>query len=537
MANPAQWYVNDAFTLEDGFGTLVAGDHLARMTLEATPPFTIAVAGKWGAGKTSVQRRAFATLGGQPVQLALPLGETRKDESGGKWKSWAYDSEARPSALSWGKRAGDLGERARASLAVWYSPWQHQGAPNPLIPLLLEVRAQYEARLTSLEKAKKKLPEALRRGGLAGLALLEKVADAAVSLQVGKPVRLADGTTEAVRKAWQEGREKETDLADGQRFHLLFEDALEVLLSSLVEENPGDGPLKLSTLNRVDPRLIVFIDDLDRCEESVIVQLLESIKLYLGSRRCVFVLGIDDRAVLQALERHWKRPDDENREYLEKLVQAIVPVPIPRPATVKSFVARQLETHGFPPHVRTECSHMICNLLEPNPRKVKNFVNSVCAAWQLFHTSLEGGEEKECLETVQRFLLFQYLRAYHRPVWRLLERQPRMLRVLTKVLADAPQVELENSFKGEPIDPLEQRMLEEYFVSAFSHVLKEPDPDNKKAHHRHLTLDKAVELFQHRIDRKRSDECFLGYYRDLIQLPRVLEDIYLYLPEPEVPRG
>jgi hypothetical protein len=38
-----------------------AGDALARMALEVAPSFTIGVIGKWGFGKTSVLRRAFAT--------------------------------------------------------------------------------------------------------------------------------------------------------------------------------------------------------------------------------------------------------------------------------------------------------------------------------------------------------------------------------------------------------------------------------------------------------------------------------------------
>lgn len=61
-------YVNDAPTLADGFGTTIAGDQVARMALEAATPFTLGVTGKWGAGKTSVLRRAFFTLKGNQPQ-------------------------------------------------------------------------------------------------------------------------------------------------------------------------------------------------------------------------------------------------------------------------------------------------------------------------------------------------------------------------------------------------------------------------------------------------------------------------------------
>ncbi|HEV7516884.1 MAG TPA: P-loop NTPase fold protein, partial [Thermoanaerobaculia bacterium] len=415
-------YVNDAFTLEDGFGTTVAGDQVARMALEVETPFTLGVTGKWGSGKTSVLRRAFVTLGGKAVALAVPLGEEKKDEGPAEWGTWRFG--AREAKLAW---PPDLTSIAEQSLCVWYSPWQHQGADNPLVALLLEIRAQYTTRV----RIKEKLKDWNRRGGLAGLALLERVIDGAAGLALGRNVRLTEGATDAVRKAWREAVPEEPGLGDGQRFHLLFDDAIETLLSGLPEAQESG----------VSGRLVVFIDDLDRCEESVVVQLLESIKLYLGSPRCVFVLAIDEGAVLTALERHWKgRSEDANREYLEKLFQAVVPVPAPRRAELRVFIEAQLGEHEFEGVV--ECATLIQELLEPNPRKIKNFVNSACAGWGMLKAAGGVPPAPAGLDFARQFLLFQYLRYQHKPVWRLLERQGWALRVLGKVLTGAPSQNL-----------------------------------------------------------------------------------------------
>ena len=72
-------YRNDNWTLEDKLGTGGAGDLLARLALEADPPFCARVIGKWGSGKTSVLRRAFATLGGKPVQQEAMQTKRRDD--------------------------------------------------------------------------------------------------------------------------------------------------------------------------------------------------------------------------------------------------------------------------------------------------------------------------------------------------------------------------------------------------------------------------------------------------------------------------
>ena len=66
----SELYPNDTWSLSDDLGLGGVGDQVARTLLEAQAPFTLGVTGKWGSGKTSVLRRAFATLGGGPLEQA-----------------------------------------------------------------------------------------------------------------------------------------------------------------------------------------------------------------------------------------------------------------------------------------------------------------------------------------------------------------------------------------------------------------------------------------------------------------------------------
>jgi hypothetical protein len=230
------------------------------------------------------------------------------------------------------------------------------------------------------------------------------------------------------------------------------------------------------------------------------------------------------------LERHWKgRPEDANREYLEKLFQAIVPVPAPRPSALRGFLQEQLASHEFPDP--EGCACLVAELLEPNPRKVKNFVNGACACWGLFQHAQAAaeGDVTKGRDFARRFLLFHYLRVQHKPVWRLLERQPWSLRILTKVLTGAADQMVK---LPETIDAADQRLLEHLLVRSFAHVLR--DDAGAEERHRHLPIGEAVELFQQRIDRKRSDELFIRHYKDLIEITMDLPEELLHLPEPKV---
>lgn len=501
-------FVNDAVSLGDEFGTLKLGDRVALMALEADPPFTIGVTGKWGSGKTSVLRRAFITLGGKPLEQAAPLREAIQEDSAG-WEKWHWNHPHREPALD----MRTLGRVAEGSLSVWYSPWQHQKEGNPLVPLLQEIRAQFSA----WQDLKKKITENRRRALLGASTLLERLIDGAASLgmlatsaaatggvaAVPRSIRLAEGATKALTEVWDREAPLASRKTDGQRFQLLFEDTVETLLATF-RDKPGSP----------NGRLIIFIDDLDRCEERVIVELLEAIKLYLGTKRCVFVLGLDENAVTEALGRCWSgRSEDTNREYLEKLFQAMLPLPPAREEAAKKFIELQFRTHDLRPEA--ELAAMVRDLLEPNPRRIKNFVNSACAMWPLFdpnHRKTRREPTVDDVKRAKRFLLLAYLRSHHRAVWRLLERQPWSLCFLTWVLSGAPSKDLPQSDKAAADD---QRLLIEFFRRSFTHVRKDSNEEKKESAHGHYSLEKAVDVFQARIDRKRSDEVFAKHFCDV----------------------
>ncbi len=505
-------YLNDQWVLDDRLGLGAAGDQVARMAMQVAPPFSIGVTGKWGAGKTSVMRRAFVTLGGRPLQQAVPMGVPRREQVDvDEWEKLRFDVADRQPALDWDD---GIKEAAGWSLCVWYSPWQHQNADNPLVPLLLEIRDQFDA-LISPGAA-----DYVRSSALAGMTLLERVVDAGISLMAGKPVKFVSGTTKDVSEAWAKGKDNLTQLSDGQRFHLLFEDAVEALLI-----NRAGFQGRLEPDNKA--RLIIFVDDLDRCEEQVVVQLLEAIKLYLGTRRCVFVLGMDDTAILGILRRHWSRSDDDNREYLEKLTQAMLSVPLPSGKQVVHLIEEAYKAHKIPK--ARDMARLTEGLIEPNPRKIKNFVNSVCAAWGLYQP-----KNRRLGATAERFIMFQYLRLYHRSVWRLLERQPAALQVLERVvngkkIAQFPVVENQPASVGQEVAGADyglndHRMVEQFISRAFSHVLGHDNPDPETDHlHRGQSLDQAVSAFQERLDRKRSDDYFIRWARRNLDEHDILE--------------
>jgi hypothetical protein len=96
-------------------------------------------------------------------------------------------------------------------------------------------------------------------------------------------------------------------------------------MSEILAQPPGgDGDLP-----RID-RIVLYIDDLDRCPPRRVVEVLEAVHLILALPLFVVVLAVDPRWLLQSLELHYSQLLAEHEEerwkssplnYLEKIIQ------------------------------------------------------------------------------------------------------------------------------------------------------------------------------------------------------------------------
>lgn len=91
-------------------------------------------------------------------------------------------------------------------------------------------------------------------------------------------------------------------------------------------------------------KIIVFIDDLDRCMSDTIIGTLEAIKLFLFSKKTIFVIGADERLIKYAVRKRFPEiPDDRDRtevgrDYLEKLIQFPVIIPPLTAAELTTYI-------------------------------------------------------------------------------------------------------------------------------------------------------------------------------------------------------
>ncbi|MDU5010634.1 MAG: P-loop NTPase fold protein, partial [Clostridium botulinum] len=96
-------------------------------------------------------------------------------------------------------------------------------------------------------------------------------------------------------------------------------------------------------------KIVVFIDDLDRCSVKKIMEVIESIKLIFNSPNCIFFLGCDTNYIESALSIEYEKFIENNeklnfdfksfsREYLEKIIQIPFYIPSISEKAVRGYI-------------------------------------------------------------------------------------------------------------------------------------------------------------------------------------------------------
>lgn len=101
-------------------------------------------------------------------------------------------------------------------------------------------------------------------------------------------------------------------------------------------------------------KVIVFIDDLDRCKGKVLGEIIEALQLADVSRTCIFVMGMDMQIVAHAIESERKEltasagnvanmEHGSGYKFLEKIIQARLALPSHSTDEMKDLVASAME--------------------------------------------------------------------------------------------------------------------------------------------------------------------------------------------------
>jgi predicted KAP-like P-loop ATPase len=204
----------------------------------------------------------------------------------------------------------------RSVVVIHTHPWEYDPVTDPKATLIAEVLGAIHAaageRENLTERAREKFKALARR------------------IQVSKLIKLG------VNSALSMGLPKIDEVLG-----LFLEDAETVSDPTLQGFREEFQALMAEDLTDIQ-RVVVLVDDLDRCLPETVIAALEAVKLFLSVPKMAFVLAADRRAVAHAVATKYlpsPQAAELGRQYLEKIVQIPVRVPALGRAETEAYLA------------------------------------------------------------------------------------------------------------------------------------------------------------------------------------------------------
>ena len=127
-------------------------------------------------------------------------------------------------------------------------------------------------------------------------------------------------------------------------------------------------------------RIVVLIDDLDRIDPPLAIDILQTIKMFLDLEHCVFVLALDFEVVRLGVEQKYGIKDARKaRAFFDKIIQLPFQVPVAKYDT-GGFVLEMIERVGVPGfgHAQVDTLMLLADSsISFNPRAIKRAVNAL----------------------------------------------------------------------------------------------------------------------------------------------------------------
>lgn len=174
---------------------------------------------------------------------------------------------------------------------------------------------------------------------------------------------------------------------------------------------------------------IFFIDDLDRIDPPIAVELLELLKNIFTLKNCIFILAIDYDVVIKGLEPKFGKLTSSNEREFRSFFDKIIQVPFSMPVSsyeVNKFLKESLLSTSYLTEEQIGNDELINDFAEisnltvgTNPRALKRLMNSLSLISCISFEKDNGSELNNDLELLVNFALVSIQIAYP-PFYRLL---------------------------------------------------------------------------------------------------------------------
>ena len=259
-------------------------------------------------------------------------------------------------------------------ITVWFNPWQYEKEEHLMLPLLQTIELE------------------LRNRKVARSATIRKLGKTIVALMSSFSAQIPLVGVDLSAKDAIDTYENLFESRNLSSIYFELQQQLSTVIMELREKNKD--------------RIVVFIDDVDRCLPDKALQVLESIKAFLDVPGYIFVLGLSRNIIERCVDaKYQEKSGVTGSQYLRKMIQVPFTLPGLREREVAEYLKalkKEIEGSEAERHV-ADYLDIILEGLEPNPREIKRFINNFILVSRISRKETDPGKLLAVLVTQFRW--------------------------------------------------------------------------------------------------------------------------------------
>jgi Cdc6-like AAA superfamily ATPase len=299
-------------------------DALYNLILNSNSNLTIGIYGEWGVGKTTLMDSVYSKLKNEKNKDVVP---------------------------------------------IWFNAWQYERETNfALIPLLLEIAGVIN---DNENDAKKELKKTLLNVCKSLLKNSPGILSFILPGVLMEPYKaIVNGIPQLNNKTESSIDNPNKKVAD----ELIYSSGLKEISNKIAKIRENEKEYKI----------VVFIDDLDRCSQKKILEMFESVKVFLDMIGFIFILGIDQNRLSLIIEREYGK---EERDYLDRVIQVPINLPPWDEDGIKNIIDNLVRNDTDHGKFITDNIDVI-TWIEKNPGQINRLIENLLFTLHVYHYTI-----------------------------------------------------------------------------------------------------------------------------------------------------
>ena len=253
-------------------------------------------------------------------------------------------------------------------IIIRLEPWRYKQEQFPLVSLLKSIAFALPA-----EKQFQVLKQKLETSAINYLKKTPDILTSIISKYASEEDEISDEMLDTFKR---ELNSKIQLIAELDRDTVYFDGLEEIKkeLRNLRLDNPAF-------------RIIVFVDDLDKCPPKRALEILELIRIFHDIEGFVYIIGISHDMIIKFSNIENNKMSIDGEHYIKKLIQ--IPITLPKWSNhdivnlVKDLIKKGMIHDKFKDVVEKNID-LISVAIDNNPREIKRFLNSFFVAHEIF---------------------------------------------------------------------------------------------------------------------------------------------------------